>query len=70
MTITDLPDEAFTEPWQARLFAMALVACDRMGLPWDAFRDRLKAAVAEDPERPYFESWMAALENLTGCSPA
>jgi nitrile hydratase beta subunit-like protein len=70
MMLTELPDEAFTEPWQARLFAMALVACDRMGLPWDAFRDRLKAAIADDPERPYYESWMAALENLTGCSPA
>lgn len=67
--ITDLPDEAFTEPWHARVFAMALVACERMGLPWDAFRDRLKAAIADDPERPYYESWTAALEGLTGCSP-
>jgi Nitrile hydratase beta subunit len=65
--IRDLPDEAFTEPWQARVFAMAQVACERLGMPWDAFRDRLKAAIAEHPERSYYESWTAALEELTGC---
>jgi hypothetical protein len=63
--ITDLPDQAFTEPWQARAFAMAQVACEGMQLPWDAFRDRLKAAIAEQPQRPYYESWLAALESLT-----
>jgi hypothetical protein len=63
--IGGLPDQAFTEPWQARAFAMAQVACDGMQLPWDAFRDRLKAAIAEQPQRPYYESWLAALESLT-----
>jgi hypothetical protein len=63
--IGDLTDQAFTEPWQARAFAMAQVACDGMQLPWDAFRDRLKAAIAEQPQRPYYESWLAALESLT-----
>jgi hypothetical protein len=66
--IGDLPDQAFTEPWQARAFAMAQVACDGMQLPWDAFRDRLKAAIAEQPQRPYYESWLAALESLTDSS--
>jgi Nitrile hydratase beta subunit len=62
---SDLPDVAFTEPWQPRAFAMAKVACERMELPWDAFRDQLKAAIAEDPDRPYYESWLLALERLT-----
>jgi hypothetical protein len=66
--IRDLPDEAFTEPWQARVFAMAQVACEQMGLPLDAFRDRLKAAIAEQPNRPYYDSWTTALEDLTGVS--
>jgi nitrile hydratase accessory protein len=57
-------DQPFTEPWQARAFAMAVVAAERMGVPWDEFRDRLKAAVAEDPDRPYYESWLDALERL------
>ena len=43
--ITDLPDEAFTEPWQARAFAMAVVTAERMGVDWYEFRDRLKARV-------------------------
>ena len=59
-----MPDQPFTEPWQARVFASAIVVTERMGLPWDAFRDQLKAAVAADPERPYFESFTEALERL------
>jgi hypothetical protein len=51
------------------LFAMAQVACRSMDQPWDAFRDRLKAAIADQPDRPYYDSWMVALEQLTGCSP-
>ena len=58
-------DEPFTEPWQARAFAMALVAAERMGVGWDEFRDRLKAAIAERPDQPYYESWLDALEDLT-----
>jgi Nitrile hydratase beta subunit, N-terminal len=58
-------DAPFEEPWQARVFAMAVVSAERAGVDWDAFRDRLKAAVAADPERPYYESWMEALERFT-----
>jgi nitrile hydratase accessory protein len=58
-------DEPFTAPWQARAFAMAVVAAERMGVDWDEFRDRLKAAIAEEPKRPYYESWLDALERLT-----
>ena len=39
-------------------------AFDRLGLPWDEFRSRLIAAIADDPERPYYESWAVALEQL------
>ena len=57
-------DQPFTEPWQARAFAMAVVAAERMDMPWDEFRDRLKAVIAERPGQPYYESWMDALEAL------
>ena len=57
-------DQPFAEPWQARLFAAAVLACERLGRPWDDFRDQLKAAIAEHPERPYFESFTLALERL------
>jgi hypothetical protein len=54
----------FDEPWQARLFGTAVATVESLGLPWDAFRDQLKAAVAHDPDRPYFESFLAAFEQL------
>lgn len=62
-------DEPFAEPWQARIFATAVLACARLGRPWDDFRDLLKAAVGEDPERPYFESFTLALERLVEAAP-
>ena len=60
------PEHPFEEPWQARAFAMATLAVQSLGLPQDAFRDELKRAVAAEPDRPYFESWLEALEALVG----
>ena len=54
----------FAAPWEARAVAMAVALVDRLGLPWDAFRQRLIAAIADDPDRPYYESWAIALESL------
>ena len=66
MTTTDAPSTPgqFEEPWQARAFAMALVTVENLGLPWDAFRDRLKAAIAARPDAPYYDCWLDALESL------
>jgi hypothetical protein len=57
-------DEPFIAPWQARVFAVAVLTCERLDLSWDTFRDQLKAAVAEDPHRPYYDSWTVALERV------
>ena len=54
----------FTAPWEGRVFAMAVALVERLELPWDEFRQRLIAAIASDPERPYYESWAEALESL------
>jgi nitrile hydratase accessory protein len=54
----------FAAPWEARSFAMAVALVERQGLDWDVFRQRLMAAVAEAPDRPYFASWSVALERL------
>jgi hypothetical protein len=62
-------DVAFTEPWQARIFATAVLTCERLDLPWDVFRDQLKATVAEQPDRPYFESFTVALERVIEAYP-
>ena len=54
----------FDAPWQARALAIAVAVVERLDLPWDAFRRRLMARIAEDPHRPYYESWSKALESL------
>ena len=73
MTATPFDDESlprdngelvFDAPWQARGLAIAVAVVERLGLPWDAFRHRLMACIAEDPTRPYYESWTKALESL------
>jgi nitrile hydratase accessory protein len=54
----------FNAPWEGRVFALAVALVDRLDLEWDDFRQRLITAIADDPERPYYESWAAALEAL------
>jgi nitrile hydratase accessory protein len=54
----------FAAPWEGRVFGMALAVVDRLGLEWDDFRQHLIRAIADDPERRYYESWTAALEAL------
>src|SRR4249920_1160746 len=57
-------EPVFAEPWEGRAFALAVETVERLGLRWDAFRERLVAAIAEAPDRAYYESWLAALERL------
>ena len=54
----------FAAPWEARALALAVALVERLDLPWDAFRLRLIDAVAAAPDRPYYESWAVALEEL------
>jgi nitrile hydratase accessory protein len=54
----------FAAPWEGRAVALAVAVVERLDLPWDAFRLRLIDAIADDPDRPYYESWAAALESL------
>ncbi|MCU1451628.1 MAG: nitrile hydratase accessory protein [Acidimicrobiales bacterium] len=54
----------FSAPWEARALALAVGLVERLGLPWDSFRQHLIRAVAAEPDRPYYESWAVALEAL------
>ena len=54
----------FGAPWEGRALALAVALVERLDLPWDAFRLRLIDAIAAVPDRPYYESWAAALEAL------
>ncbi len=57
-------EPVFAEPWEGRAFAMAVDVVTRGGWGWEDFRSRLVAAIEEDPRRPYYESWVVALERL------
>jgi nitrile hydratase accessory protein len=54
----------FEAPWQARALAIAVALVESLEVPWDTFRRRLMAEIAEDPQRPYYESWGRALESM------
>jgi nitrile hydratase accessory protein len=64
--VTALPRDngelVFSAPWEGRAFALAVALVERRELPWDSFRQRLMDAIADDPDRPYYESWAVALE--------
>ena len=52
----------FSAPWEGRAFALAVALVEELDVPWDAFRLLLIDAIAQDPDRPYYESWAVALE--------
>ncbi len=54
----------FQEPWEGRAFGMAVTLGDARLFPWEAFRKRLIAAIAEGDRHSYYENWLAALQNL------
>ena len=54
----------FDAPWQGRALAMAVLAVERTGHQWDDFRTHLIASIDEDPARPYWESWVVALDRF------
>jgi hypothetical protein len=54
----------FDEPWQGRALAMAILVVQRTGRDWDDFRRHLIAAIDAEPQRPYWESFAAALDDL------
>jgi len=62
----DLPrsngELAVDEPWQGRALAMAIALVERFDLEWDDFRRHLIAANDADPDRPYWDSWVTALD--------
>ena len=35
---------------------------EQLGLRWDDFRRHLIAAIDDDPDRPYWDSWATALD--------
>ncbi len=61
---TSAGEPVFAAPWEGRAFGLALDLVEQRGWSWDAFRMLLIAAIAENPRRAYYESWVVALERL------
>jgi nitrile hydratase accessory protein len=60
---------SFEHPWQGRLFATTMAACDAGLIEYPVFRDRLIAGIAERDRREpqagdYWSAWQDALEAL------
>jgi hypothetical protein len=61
----DNGEVVFEAPWQARVFGLtAAVVETRFDGDREPFRQCLIAAIADEPSRPYWESWTVALEAL------
>jgi nitrile hydratase accessory protein len=58
----------FDEPWQGRVFGMAVALSEQGRLPWEEFRQALiaeiAAAEARGGEFRYYHAWLAAFERV------
>lgn len=54
----------FAALWERRVFGLAVAACRSGVYDWDTFRERLIARIAADEDRPYWQSWAAALQDV------
>jgi nitrile hydratase accessory protein len=62
--VTEAPPY-FAEPWEAEAFALAVTLHEAGAFSWGEWTAALAEALRRDAERPYYESWLAALEALT-----
>jgi hypothetical protein len=55
----------FDAPWQSRVFGLcAAIVSTCFNGDREPFRQQLIAAIAAEPERPYWDSWTVALQRL------
>jgi hypothetical protein len=55
----------FEAPWQSRVFGLCAAVVETcFDGDREPFRQQLIAAIGEDPDRPYWDSWTIALEAL------
>lgn len=54
----------FAEPWEAQAFAMVVKLHERGVFTWSEWAETLGAELKATPDRPYYESWLVALEKL------
>ena len=58
------PEEpVFNEPWEAQAFAIVVRLHEAGAFTWSEWADTLAAEI-KSGDRPYYESWLAALEKI------
>lgn len=62
--MTAEPERPFDAPWQARTFALTVNLHEHGMFTWGEWTTALGAAISVAPERPYYESWLEALETM------
>jgi nitrile hydratase accessory protein len=60
----DQDGPVFAEPWEAQAFAMAVKLNEAGVFRWTEWAETLGSELRAHPDRPYYESWLAALERL------
>ena len=58
------PETPFAAPWEAQVFALTVKLHERGVFTWSEWTHVLGAELHAMPERPYYESWLAALEKI------
>jgi nitrile hydratase accessory protein len=61
-------EPVFNEPWESRVFGMAVGLCERGFYDWDEFRERLIAEIssadARHEDSTYYERFVRVLQRL------
>ena len=61
---TDGHEPVFAEPWQAHAFALVVQLHAQGAFTWPDWAAVLAEAIAAEPDAPYYESWVRALERI------
>lgn len=62
------PEKPFSAPWEAQVFALTVKLNEAGVFSWSDWTKALGAELAARPDRPYYESWLAALERISEAS--
>jgi nitrile hydratase accessory protein len=54
----------FGAPWERRVFGLTVAMCRSGTCNWETFRNQLITRIADDDQRPYWQTWAAALEDV------
>jgi nitrile hydratase accessory protein len=63
-SLTEGPGHAFSEPWQARAFAIAILASRQGCFTWSEWAQALGRELQSGADAAYFDCWLSALQSL------